>query len=182
MAPTKIHTRFLILSDTHNYTFPLKPSKFETKKLLLPTPHADVVLHCGDLTEHGGIPAYKRCLAMLSSIDADLKLVIAGNHDLSLDGKFWASNCTKWNGDEHGKATELVRGDIAKEAGVVYLVSEPFLLLSLTPCERLRFFVMSTKMFHIGLISIKIQHNLFAICSTGIKRFSIVVAWSAQSS
>jgi hypothetical protein len=34
---------------------------------------------------YGGLSEHKRALKMLGSIDAELKLVIAGNHDLPLD-------------------------------------------------------------------------------------------------
>jgi hypothetical protein len=38
---------------------------------------------------------YKKALKMLGSIDAELKLVIAGNHDISLDGKYWRTHLYK---------------------------------------------------------------------------------------
>ncbi|KAK3938754.1 Metallo-dependent phosphatase-like protein [Diplogelasinospora grovesii] len=57
--------RILILSDTHDRTFP-DPATL---------PRVDVVLHCGDLSMTG------------TALDAQLKLVIAGDHDVSLDPK-----------------------------------------------------------------------------------------------
>jgi hypothetical protein len=68
-----IKTRFLILSDTHG-----KPSS-------LPDIPVDVVIHCGDLTDESKIDEFHATLALLGSIDAPLKLVIAGNHDFTLD-------------------------------------------------------------------------------------------------
>jgi predicted phosphodiesterase len=65
-------TTFLILSDTHDDAFPDPAS--------LPPHKIDVVLHCGDLTMIGGLSNYKRAIANIKAIDAELKLVIAGNH------------------------------------------------------------------------------------------------------
>jgi hypothetical protein len=63
---------------------------------------------------------------MLSGTDAELKLVIAGNHDLSLDGYFWKQRWTCEGDDpehiaEHDNAMEIFKGPLAKEAGVTYL-------------------------------------------------------------
>ncbi|KAK8110603.1 uncharacterized protein PG998_007060 [Apiospora kogelbergensis] len=51
---------------------------------------ADVVIHCGDLTQNSAPGHLRRTIDMLRSISAPLKLVIAGNHDRVLDdiGKF----------------------------------------------------------------------------------------------
>ena len=48
---------------------------------------ANVVLHCSDLTQVSGLSMYKKAMKMLGSLDVELKLVIAGNHDISLGGK-----------------------------------------------------------------------------------------------
>ncbi|KAF1948929.1 Metallo-dependent phosphatase, partial [Byssothecium circinans] len=78
-------TKFLILSDTHG-KWPYEP----------PTsaPKADVFLHCGDLTQVGGLASFKRALADIKSISAELKLLIAGNHDLELDEEWVRRNST----------------------------------------------------------------------------------------
>ncbi|KAI6889893.1 metallophosphoesterase domain-containing protein [Hortaea werneckii] len=46
---------------------------------------ADVAIHCGDLTEESKLHEFKTALQTLQSIRAPLKLVIAGNHDFTLD-------------------------------------------------------------------------------------------------
>lgn len=74
--------RLLILSDTHDSAFPDPGS--------LPT--ADIVIHCGDLTMIGGLSNFKKALEALEKCPAELKLVIPGNHDVSLDPAWWASN------------------------------------------------------------------------------------------
>jgi predicted phosphodiesterase len=78
-------TRFMIISDTHNFEFG-KAERYDGP-FVQPTPRCDV-LHCGDLTMTGGISDYKKSIRMLASIDAELKLVIAGNHDRDLDPKW----------------------------------------------------------------------------------------------
>ncbi|KAL5329396.1 hypothetical protein ACEPPN_002908 [Leptodophora sp. 'Broadleaf-Isolate-01'] len=124
MPPAKVSTRFMIISDTHNFEF--GQAEKVNGALTLPTPKIDILLHCGDLTQVGGLSSYEKLLKMLGSIDAELKLVIAGNHDLDLDGKHWESKLCSDDDEEdhaqHGKAVEIMTGPLAKEAGVTYLV------------------------------------------------------------
>ncbi|KAH8780527.1 Metallo-dependent phosphatase-like protein [Hyaloscypha sp. PMI_1271] len=118
-----VATRFMIISDTHNFQF----GNAETwhGAFRQPVPKVDVLLHAGDLTERGGLNAYKGVLNMLSSIDAELKLVIGGNHDLSLDGNYWRTYmCDDEDPEgmaEHDNAMEIFKGPLAKAAGVTYL-------------------------------------------------------------
>lgn len=85
MSPHPVHThaevKFLIISDTHGKNI------WEERKQM--PPKVDVVLHCGDLSQIGGLSEYRTTMEMLGKIPAELKLVIAGNHDLSLDRKWW---------------------------------------------------------------------------------------------
>ncbi|KAF1958808.1 hypothetical protein CC80DRAFT_468558 [Byssothecium circinans] len=69
--------KFLILSDTHDAAITLPPS--------------DVLLHCGDLTEDGSPTSLKAALAHLSKAKAELKLFIAGNHEISFDKNYYLS-------------------------------------------------------------------------------------------
>jgi predicted phosphodiesterase len=71
--------RFLILSDTHG------------AQLTQNLPPCDVLLHCGDLTEDGTPESISSALQDLSKVEAKLKLVIAGNHEISLDKEYWLS-------------------------------------------------------------------------------------------
>ncbi|PWY74889.1 metallophosphoesterase domain-containing protein [Aspergillus eucalypticola CBS 122712] len=75
MSPTSIKTRFLILSDTHGAELP--ESCFEHS--------VDVVIHCGDLTNSSYITEFQTTIKQLQRLKAPLKLVIAGNHDFTLD-------------------------------------------------------------------------------------------------
>lgn len=118
-----LSTRFMIISDTHNFQF--GHAEKVNGVFRQPVPDVDVLLHCGDLTQVGGLSAYKGVLRMLGQIDAELKLVIAGNHDLSLDGPFWRRKMCEDDDEEdhaeHDNAMEIMTGPLAKAAGVTYL-------------------------------------------------------------
>ncbi|KAI6085175.1 Metallo-dependent phosphatase [Hypoxylon rubiginosum] len=68
-------TRFVCISDTHNCTVNL--------------PKGDVLIHCGDLTNQGSFSELSKQVAWLEKADFECKLVIAGNHDLTLDTDFF---------------------------------------------------------------------------------------------
>lgn len=70
-----IKTTILILSDTHGMALDEH----------LPSPRAGVAIHCGDLTEESKLAEMRTTLGVLKELDAPLKLVIAGNHDFTLD-------------------------------------------------------------------------------------------------
>ncbi|KAL8799470.1 MAG: hypothetical protein Q9182_005875 [Xanthomendoza sp. 2 TL-2023] len=120
-ANSLVPTRFIILSDTHNFEFSDKSSQ----PLQLPTPKADVLLHCGDLTEVGGVSSFQKAINMIASFDAELKLVIAGNHDLELDKTFWEARRGDESGRENPEAHEMavkaMIGPLAVDAGVIFL-------------------------------------------------------------
>lgn len=75
-TPDKVQTKILIISDTHGLTFPTA---------LHPNEAVDVAIHCGDLTHHSTLAEFNNTLSLMESLNADLKLFIAGNHDFSLD-------------------------------------------------------------------------------------------------
>jgi len=118
-----VSTKLMIISDTHDFQF--GDAEKVRGKFCQPVPKVDVLLHCGDLTRQGGLKAYKGVLRMLGGIEAELKLVIAGNHDLSLDGAWWERHMCEddehEDNAEHDKAIEIMTGPVAKEAGVTYL-------------------------------------------------------------
>lgn len=117
MSKTRV-IKFLILSDTHNFN----REEADLCPLKKPLPKVDVVLHCGDLTSVGGAENYKKALEMLGHFDAELKLVIAGNHDLDLDEEYWRANKPKDREKfEHCAGVEIMTGALAKAANVTYL-------------------------------------------------------------
>jgi len=97
MAVRTIKTRVLIISDTH--CAPLEQAdetSARTRAFQHPLPNADVLIHCGDLTHQGKMHQYHQTVDMLEQIDAPIKLVIAGNHDLSLDRDYVLQH-QKWD-------------------------------------------------------------------------------------
>lgn len=71
---TTTATRFLVLSDTHGNQL---KHRFTSK--------VDVGIHCGDITDESKLEEYETAITMLKEIDAPLKLIIAGNHDFTID-------------------------------------------------------------------------------------------------
>lgn len=138
-APEKIKTRILIISDTHGHKLHTKADGASTedeletgKSTLVPTgfreplPAADVAIHCGDLTVRTTLKEYDDTFSMLRAIQAPLKLVIAGNHDLALDAHYWRENFSGGRireGEQNKEVPAKVRQiiDAAKADGVQYL-------------------------------------------------------------
>ncbi|RJE18100.1 metallophosphoesterase domain-containing protein [Aspergillus sclerotialis] len=121
--PASVKTRFLILSDTHGMRF--RPDSN-------PSQQVDVVIHCGDLTTESKLAEYRSTIQLLNGLNAPLKLVIAGNHDFTLDTPVYRQKLSeasrfidpaliiKEYGD-YGEAKKLF--DEAREAGI-YLLDE----------------------------------------------------------
>jgi predicted phosphohydrolase len=123
-------TRLFIISDTHDgFQGPSEePYPEDGGSFRPPLPKADILLHSGDLTMLGRMNEYRSTLKMLKSIDAELKLVIAGNHDLSLHKDYYLEAKTaaglQGNDYQESMAAEgeaLWNGPEAKAAGVTYL-------------------------------------------------------------
>ncbi|CAG8941750.1 unnamed protein product [Penicillium salamii] len=74
-APT-IKTRILVISDTHG---------LETPPDIVARQYADVAIHCGDLTTGSLLDEFKDSIRYMQALNAPLKLVIAGNHDFTMD-------------------------------------------------------------------------------------------------
>ena len=114
-------TRLLILSDTHTHApFP-SPSPHPYTH---PLPPADILIHCGDLTLSGRESEYRTTYDWIAAHPAKLKLVIAGNHDVTLDEGFYRERGWRMHG-ERGEDVRSVRrlweGQEARERGVRYL-------------------------------------------------------------
>jgi predicted phosphodiesterase len=71
-----IKTRFLVFSDTHG---------LDSLPDSVSSQYADVAIHCGDLTTESKIDEYRASIRFLQAVNAPLKLVIAGNHDFTMD-------------------------------------------------------------------------------------------------
>ena len=73
---SEVRTHILIISDTHG-------ADFNTANR--PLQQADLAIHCGDLTESSTLAEFRTTIRLFKNINAPLKLVIAGNHDFTLD-------------------------------------------------------------------------------------------------
>ncbi|KAL2810027.1 metallophosphoesterase domain-containing protein [Aspergillus granulosus] len=114
-----VRTRFFIISDTHGHEL---SSKYDE--------HADVAIHCGDLTTESKIQEFRTAIDLIKSINAPLKLVIAGNHDFTMDIPMFQRKVREANpplnpdlvrreyGD-YGEVRKLF--DEAKDNGIIFL-------------------------------------------------------------
>lgn len=75
-------TRIVCISDTHN----------QTPKL----PKGDVLIHAGDLTKQGSYPELRKTVDWLEKTDFEAKIVVAGNHDITLDTPFFEQHGSSW--------------------------------------------------------------------------------------
>lgn len=127
MASTKqIPTRILVLSDTHS-ALP-DPVSRPDLRFSHELPEADVAIHCGDLTSCGKLHEHERAIALLKSLPAPIKIVIPGNHDMTLDSVYLQQNryLHGWNRPHNVSdaqdAVALYNSHEAKEAGILYIV------------------------------------------------------------
>lgn len=126
MTVRHVPTRVLVLSDTHSaLPDPIKRPGFKFSPQF---PEADVAIHCGDLTSCGRLEEHKRALALLKSLPAPIKIVVPGNHDLTLDPVYLRENhrLHGWRRahtlkDLHD-AVDVYTNHEAKEAGIRFII------------------------------------------------------------
>ncbi|KAK0650821.1 Metallophosphoesterase domain-containing protein 1 [Lasiodiplodia hormozganensis] len=107
--------KFLILSDTHDGE---DDEEDTDSSFHPPTVPVDVVLHCGDLTQNGTLPSLNKAITKLASIPAQLRLMIAGNHEITLDESYYLRNGGSIS--THAAVLHLVEQTAAAQ-GVTYL-------------------------------------------------------------
>lgn len=122
ISPSTIKTRICIISDTHNRV----PAPAETSNLLYrePFPEADILIHCGDITSVGHETEYQKVLNFLKTAKAELKLVIAGNHDITLHEELYMESLKKKHRnkpEDCERIREMWCGEEARACGIVYL-------------------------------------------------------------
>ena len=120
MEAQTVKTRVIILSDTHNK----KPCTEANSTLAYraPLPHADLLLHAGDLTRSGKLIEHKAQIEMMKDHPAELKIIVPGNHDITLDKSYYANK--QWSHlqpEDTGVIEELYTGPAAKQAGIVLM-------------------------------------------------------------
>ncbi|KAF8588641.1 Metallo-dependent phosphatase [Ramaria rubella] len=102
-------TRFVCLSDTHSSRFPV--------------PSGDVLLHSGDLSTLGKVPQLEITMNWINELPHPIKIVIAGNHDLSLDTEWYETEWSEFHGNKEDPkaAKDLMTGGKARRSRVQYL-------------------------------------------------------------
>lgn len=75
-------TRFVCISDTHAYT----PSEAGFK-----LPAGDVLIHAGDLTNHGSAAELRKTMSWIATADFEVKIIICGSSSPAQTAKCWAS-------------------------------------------------------------------------------------------
>ena len=118
-----IKTRLCLISDTHNQAPKLQDAtSFAYRQ---PLPEADIILHAGDISMTGRAKEYRSIIDFLKDAKAELKIVIAGNHDITLDESFYneiGRVLFHSNRDEStSEIKEMWTGLEARQAGIVYL-------------------------------------------------------------
>jgi len=102
-------TRIICISDTHNQTPKLPPG--------------DVLIHAGDLTNQGSYSELRKTISWIESADFEAKIVVAGNHDTTLDEPFFISNGNKWKWPTP-QSPEMCRKLLAESSSITYLEHE----------------------------------------------------------
>ncbi|PGH19857.1 hypothetical protein AJ80_03774 [Polytolypa hystricis UAMH7299] len=121
ITPSGVKTRVCIISDTHTHV-PLPPNVTATP-YRQPFPASDVFLHAGDLTMVGREDEHVKMLNMFKNVNAELKIIIAGNHDITLDEEYYnffgyRRHTTR---ADLRKIRDLYCGEEARKHGIVYL-------------------------------------------------------------
>lgn len=116
-------TRLCLISDPHAKLFGASACPFPYA-----LPWADILIHSGDLTMTG---SYKDNLITRDLIlrhPAELKIVIPGNHDLTLDSEYMAASQAPFpsllsdlQSQNLVQIRELWTGEEAKKHGIVYI-------------------------------------------------------------
>ncbi|SMY29924.1 unnamed protein product [Zymoseptoria tritici ST99CH_1A5] len=93
-----VATRFLVMSDTHGDMFEPPPGRY------------DVVIHCGDMSEESKLQEFRTTIECLKKVEAPLKLVIAGNHDFTLDPSMFKKKLAEARLEENDNAVKKEYG------------------------------------------------------------------------
>ncbi|CAF3340088.1 unnamed protein product [Rotaria socialis] len=110
--------RIVCISDTHSrYHFALPPG--------------DILVHAGDFTLSGQQIEVEDFIKWLKTLNQyRLKVIIAGNHDLTLEPEFYEQTWQKWHHrgkEDYEKIGQLIRDpSLATDHGIIYLEQQEF--------------------------------------------------------
>ncbi|KAF2685993.1 Metallo-dependent phosphatase [Lentithecium fluviatile CBS 122367] len=102
-------TRIVCISDTH----------CQTPKL----PKGDVLIHAGDLTNQGSYSELKKTVDWLEKADFEAKIVVAGNHDITLDSGFYKEHGSSWRWPQP-QDPDACRRLLTQSKSITYLENE----------------------------------------------------------
>lgn len=167
MPKSTTKTRLLLLSDTHTTppAPPHSPNAFSTP-YRHPLPSAQILLHAGDITKVGLASEHRSMLELLKSHPAELKIVIAGNHDITLDEDYY--NRVGWlrhryreqNGRDHLAALPSATGTAeSSESGRSGLALE-------SPAQ-IKALYTSPEVTSAGIVYMEEEIRTFVLPSTG---------------
>ena len=91
----------------------------------------DLVIHCGDLTQGSAISEFRDTLGLLRDIRAPMKVIIAGNHDITLEAETYRKHLSVAGTDSDDTAAVQTYGkmgearqlliDAAVNGGMIFL-------------------------------------------------------------
>jgi len=87
--------RFVCISDTHSYESKTNIAGITAFDSI---PDGDVLLHCGDFTNVGRLEEVEAFARWFGSLPHKRKILIAGNHDLSMEPSTYARTCPRFGG------------------------------------------------------------------------------------
>ncbi len=146
MAYAKLSTRVVCISDTHS-----------TGEFNLP--NGDILIHAGDLSRKGGHNELEQVLSWFKSLtNFRLKIIIAGNHDITLDKTFYVNHWRRFHSKQQDSEQIINMFNDPKlrdEYGIIYLQDQTFV----DPITQLKFYG------RFVFLLIKIRKSLFLIQS-----------------
>jgi Icc-related predicted phosphoesterase len=101
--------RFVCISDTHNQHESIQ------------VPDGDVIVHCGDFSNHGSLEETARFARWFSSLPHRHKILVPGNHDMIMDRGYYKAY---WNDWSHVKQSTDEAFALFEDKGVHVLVDE----------------------------------------------------------
>ncbi|KAF2150964.1 Metallo-dependent phosphatase [Myriangium duriaei CBS 260.36] len=103
-------TRFVCVSDTHGAS--PRDGAFKL-------PKGDVLIHAGDLTNQGSYSELKKTIDWIEEADFEVKIVVAGNHDVTLDSSFYSVHSSNFHNQEPQSSAACI--SLLTSSGITYL-------------------------------------------------------------
>ncbi|GAB7353060.1 hypothetical protein MBLNU459_g3610t1 [Dothideomycetes sp. NU459] len=98
--------RFVLVSDTHS-TYPKLPA-------------GDVLCVAGDMTNQGSLSELQKSLDWIGRTDFKAKVVVAGNHDITLDKPFYKEHGLYFH-NQHPQNPDECIASVENHPGITYL-------------------------------------------------------------